>query len=132
MREIKFRVWNTEWKMMFYSNHADIERCWDGFEYYPVAIPMNNGKEPPNDCPFISDCILSQYTGLNDRNGKEIYEGDILETTASKITGRGPLQVFYMDGGFLPFHHGRVGQGDCEVIGNIYENLELIESGGSR
>jgi len=73
-----------------------------------------------------SDMVYEQYTGLKDRDGKEIYEGDIIQWW-NKVT---PSQaVVRIPGGWNPFiddmtldstHH-------IEVIGNIHENPELLE-----
>ena len=77
---------------------------------------------------FGFDTKLMQYTGLKDKNGVKIYEGDVVK--AAKASGR----VRYLSGTYC------VGEGDhpymlhavvkdCQVIGNIYENPELVKSG---
>lgn len=77
--------------------------------------------------------ILQQYTGLKDKNGKEIYEGDIIQDT----TDNNHVVVWYEnrcgwafdDIGRTPAHsiNGELDQSQCEIIGNIYENPELIK-----
>lgn len=77
------------------------------------------------------DCALMQFTGLKDKNGKEIYEGDILESDNENFaTG----VVVYDDGRFaIKKPNGKIISYDhtiwtaYEVIGNIYENPELLE-----
>ena len=75
--------------------------------------------------PYNDDCFLMQYTGLKDKNGKEIYEGDVVaESMRTDV-------VTYNLSGFIPFAFADFGDEaysaiDCEVIGNIYENPELI------
>jgi uncharacterized phage protein (TIGR01671 family) len=82
--------------------------------------------------------IIMQYTGLHDKLGKEIYEGDIL-----RIEGIVPLRAGFINGCFVednimpPEPLGicllryKKEHGDCEVIGNIYENPELLKEKSS-
>ncbi len=78
----------------------------------------------PNCCKWL------QYTGLNDRNGKEIYEGDILLESAPRGY-RG--QVIFNDGGFIiseraiTLEQHNISYYEFEIIGNIYETLELLK-----
>lgn len=77
---------------------------------------------------------VRQYTGLKDKNGVEIYEGDVIKGWRNKI-----YAVAFVEkrGGYYPFAQGdgcgccdyevEYDPDDCEVIGNIYENPELME-----
>lgn len=79
---------------------------------------------------IINDVVLMQFTGLLDKNGKEIYEGDIVIPTKFKDV---PNEVKYIQHGFyrVKIHKNTdyvnpLGNCEVEVIGNIYENKELI------
>lgn len=128
MREIKFRAWDENKKMTYFELSFDVIK--DGINrscYLREAIRKGCHYE------------LMQYTGLKDRNGKEIYEGDIIQyrdysgpvpitpgskfpTTKSIVNS--PENMFE---GILLKGNGYGEPKDIEVIGNIYENPELIE-----
>jgi uncharacterized phage protein (TIGR01671 family) len=126
MREIKFRAWDKENKQMIY----DVQDNYDGFYFY-------GGKECWGGCNCFGDIIkrkipVMQYTGLKDKNRKEIYEGDIVEhpllqhqtivwysnkygsyQLSQKINNHNYNLSAYID--------------DLLITGNIYENPELLE-----
>lgn len=94
--------------------------------------------------PFADNIILMQYTGLKDKNGKEIYEGDILEEEMSwgeklggKVVfgnnelGKDSEGITYTTPGFsFKFKDGSgfaCLDGELEVLGSIYENPELVK-----
>jgi len=119
MRTIKFRVWDKAYNKMVLpekSNKYWINLLGDVREYDTWA----------------NEVVLMQFTGLHDKNGKEIYEGDIIKTE-NHATG---IVTFYADEygarfGFdcrePMFHHPIYGMGGKkEIIGNIYENPELL------
>lgn len=90
MREIKFRSWNVEQKIM----HSIAMPSWNGtHEVWMGNVPqgvttwLTNGPE--------MEGILMQYTGLKDKNGKEIYEGDYIDTE------EGLMEVFFIEGKFI-------------------------------
>lgn len=71
-REIKFRIWDVENKEMLKVQELDFEPT-----FYGGRIAIR--PDQYNDYFDTEDMILMQYTGLHDKNGKEIYEGDILK-----------------------------------------------------
>lgn len=114
-REIKFRAWDTEKKEMFTPDFID---GGDGhiLEYIEYASPS-----------LRHSAILMQYTGLKDRNGKEIYEGDLVKNNGYI------WEVTWKDGAV--YIENKTGKGVwwiggeskyCEVIGSVYENPELF------
>jgi uncharacterized phage protein (TIGR01671 family) len=109
MREIKFRVWE-DYRL------KEIDFYW--FE--------GRGYREMEDVP--RDCILMQYTGLKDKNGKEIYEGDIYVEFFGKNASR-PCVVceISVSSWILEENKCNSPMSSVEVIGNIYENPELIK-----
>lgn len=123
MREIKFRAWYGENIGMLTPQFAgDINEI----------FAQKNG-------------IYMQYTGLKDRNGREIYEGDILQISNKENkdyhmevlwTGQGfgyrIIRNETKRSGYIVGHHSERGlnfyNGASEVIGNIYEDPELLEA----
>lgn len=123
MREIKFRAWDNENNQMLDVQNLDFEDCFYGGEIQ-IRTTMYN------DYFDIREMPLMQYTGLHDKNGKEIYEGDIFNLGDNRIL----YIVEWFDTGLSGRQNGnssRVGlqywKDKIEVIGNIYENKDLLE-----
>lgn len=123
MREIKFRAWDEDDEVMFYSkghNFCFVEADRPDKEHGVIMQGSLN-------CLVDQKMPLMQYTGLKDKNGKEIYEGDVVN-----ITLRGdddPEACIVEDLRYLPMmdkeRYGDIVQ-KVEIIGNIYENAGLI------
>jgi uncharacterized phage protein (TIGR01671 family) len=126
-REIKFRAWNGISKEMW----ADI---W--FDYTHIYFGWDAEDNPLGTMPRWDTNPIMQYTGLKDKNGKEIYEGDIVRYYKDGYI-RDPTPVTwgkYYDGEdqrFLCWITEDCPLSDyfseVEVIGNIYKNPELLE-----
>jgi uncharacterized phage protein (TIGR01671 family) len=114
MREIKFRVFNKTTKTMHYCDLAEVAQ---------------RSK--------LAEMILIQYTGLKDKKGNEIYEGDIISPSISDIC-QDNFEV-YFDNNEFAYRLARRGDKQYdktkllgfahigEVIGNIYETPELLK-----
>lgn len=139
MRQIKFRAWDDLHNKMYPV--SDIEWDADG-RMWVTADDGKNGIELIDD-----EAHLMQYTGLHDKNGREIYEGDIVRVQETMDGGRivcleAIASVFWnkergcwgCEGGFeghlADYAFGtklNVMGNVCEVVGNIYETPELME-----
>lgn len=143
MREIRFRAWDKKHNGMF--RHL-VSIC---FDHFPLQIQVMSSLGDM-EIHHISNVELMQYTGLRDKNGVEIYEGDIALNYALERyhSPKNPLRfvVIFKDGSFQ-FESCKRANGDpdyarkCshkynpfemikpdnwEIIGNIYENPELL------
>ena len=121
MRPIKFRVWDKQSEQMF--NVYSIEFRKNGL-YVNLDTPSKaNGLR--ESWLFGDRFELMQFTGLHDKNGKEIYEGDILnfDYPMEVIWAMGSWAVKAEKGDSLLYGYTNEG----EVIGNIYENPELLK-----
>lgn len=125
-REVKYRAWDKIDKKMRQVVMLD---TYSKFQtvFFNERTSNNNGYR------FSSDgCELMEYTGLKDRNGKEIYEGDIVTGLFNYTDIIGPI-VYGSDASFFINREGLYGIGLnnaedwLEVIGNIYENPELLQ-----
>ncbi len=126
MREIKFRAWDNDIKKMYPVSTLDS----DGkLTFTHHALPEDT--QAGTDCRHLINYELMQFTGLHDSKGKEIWEGDLIKNASRNEVKL--HEVRWMDGKFLGVY-GRLAYDlycevrEIEVIGNIYENPELLEA----
>lgn len=124
MREIKFRAWDDAAKEMI-----ECTGCW--FE--------EEGNYHEKDLAKVAaPKVLMQFTGLKDKNGKEIWEGDVVRWEWHRMKKKpvyGPACEVTFGTLYESDGENRTGwialdsfvTSDCEVIGNIYENPELLK-----
>lgn len=118
----KFRAWDKVFKEMVQVNALVLDE-------QVVKVTYKNGNVAKED---MKEYELMQSTGLKDKNGKEIFEGDVLTSQNYPIKGVVEfrtdlgLWVHYLKGYNYFEYLGNVA-GSKEIIGNIYENPELLE-----
>lgn len=119
-REIKFRAWSNR------------DKCWCGaFAVHKSGLWRESPNNEWTDLSQQSEMVLMQFTGLLDKNGKEIYEGDIVKYTNHSDE----LNILIEEvktkrfvNGFMPFNYALdMDYTTLEVIGNIFENSDLIK-----
>lgn len=129
-RIIKFRAWDNENKEMLKVQELDFK---DTFYNGRLAIRV----EQYNDYFDLDDMILMQFIGLYDKNGKEIYEGDIVKFNLKSDSQGQPDIIGYIEyqtifcayrimsfkGSFALDYNIK----NIEVIGNVFDNKNLIE-----
>ena len=160
-RDIEFRVWDDHYKYMNYKVIVGIYGNWEEVkdnENYTACSMWIEPKKVDYKCephwshfePYHKEIKLMQYTGLKDKNGKKIFEGDIIRldddyrkliSSANAKTEedlvRKDCLVGFKEGSFM-FCRSRyfidefdsylwLAEKHCEVIGNIYENKGLLK-----
>lgn len=131
MREIKFRTWKKfGTQEMFRDIQAiDFKKGFVFIGYKVSELTIRTDKEK------LENVELMQYTGLKDKNGVEIYEGDVvIDQWANEYT---PV---FQNGIYMAYNPKHLMESEpstqfniiwkngCEVIGNIYENPELLST----
>lgn len=136
MRELKFRIWDNSHNEFIRPDYGLIGFC------YPLdgRIAVLTANSDP-----IEDCDIEQYTGLKDKNGKDIYEGDVVDVISpTKLRGVEEHKIWVCRFGIkragfvlnretnsrifsLTFGEINAKNIAVEVIGNIHENADLLE-----
>lgn len=122
MREILFRgkrLDNGEWVEGTVAVFRDIRN-----ELYTAIIPIYDEANEVSGIVSVDPKTVGQYTGLKDKNGRKIFEGDIL----SLRTGRAhevkyTAGTFYMEGTAVPVQYAN----RLDVVGNVHDNRDLLE-----
>lgn len=133
MRKIKFRAWDNDFNKMFNV----VEISYEDKTTLAWREPYNGERVnwSKSGLEVGAECDLMQYTGLNDKNDKEIYEGDIVQFTVNKFGGNGVEKT--IKNGLVYFNHEGILSVDGwilarvksrEIIGNKYENPELLNA----
>lgn len=137
MREIKFRAWDNLDRIMFLNHSVSLSIGGEIFFLEKtgewVEVDKSDGR-----------IILMQYTGLKDKNGKEIYEGDVLRFNSYSLLDALLERSMNDHEGVIRWDDERVGfnvfigdksipdlskstdDNQFEIIGNIYENADLL------
>lgn len=133
MIPLKFRVWDTVSKKYLWP--------WpDGFSLFGEVtcfdcVGQQMAEMGRGGLLWLDDIVTEQFTGLKDKNGKDIYENDLVIANdiwawrASKVITFqcGCFGVKNGDGDFLDMHYFYDSTGcELEVVGNVHENLELL------
>ena len=137
MRDIKFRAWDKNAEKMEIEGGYILLNGYGNAELFNDDIWQKQGIDG-------ADFILMQYTGLRDKNSKEIYVGDIIKLTGNTIYDMSDelalqnIRIISYDENECKFNWDRsksgtsfcknnAEQGLFEIIGNIHENPELLE-----
>lgn len=124
-RKIKFRAWDKHYQSFFKNVEFLSNGYWDS-SGCPVFLHECKARDY-SDCEvdFSDNYVLQQYTGLKDKNNKEIYEGDILKIGDRNKEVLFDMGMFYIDKGCEELPISDI-DNIVEVIGNIFENPELL------
>ena len=136
MKEIKFRAWDKEDNKMVYSDEVFPKSrykfefdCFSDYKFKLMKmvdrynVVDDKGNETYQEVFLPIDADIMQYTGMKDSNGKDIYEGDIVEYFKDELS-----QIKLQRGGFVVESETRFDTffeiaGGIKVVGNIHEGI---------
>ena len=124
MREIKFRVWDKEDKKI---------REVTFINFYDEFVRLDEKADGSSIVRKLGEFELMQYTNLKDKNGNEIYEGDILLFDNAFNDRKCEVKWREEENSWSVYYNYEKGfyqklKSDCEIVGNIYENPELLNN----
>ena len=131
MREIKFRVWDIPEKEYLKREKVVVGNSQKRESY--IYIWRSSVDSSSNTLEWMMDdpeCyIVEQYTGLHDKSGREIYEGDLILIGAvfTQIKYRNETAAFELMQKHGPIVLSNKYSGEYEIIGNIHENPEILK-----
>ena len=124
MKELKFRAWDKEREC--YLDETELAGITPDGKYI-----LYIEEEEISKLEIEGNYAVEQYTGLKDKNGKEIYEGDIVTLNGEweEIEGTDCSVISFENGCFMVGDTSEAGSylSDWRVIGNIHQNADLLE-----
>lgn len=123
---VRYRAWDSVKKEMFKDTFAITE-------IGQVVVVEQKFVTSSPDYVFVDHLVIMQSTGLKDKNGKEIFEGDVVKMSKDVYSEPTYYEVVRHRGGAYRLESKQHGcelwlrHTDCEVVGNIYANPELLE-----
>lgn len=139
MKDIHFRVWHVNDRRMYFRGY----QRWFTVVLCEDDAGLNGGRGRPVGRARYADCVFLEGTGVFDRNGREIFEGDVLELRAGALVARELVGAIPDTFGSAEKHplepilkrHGlrsSAGGFELEILGNVYETpaLEATLAGG--